>query len=440
MSSSLLRPPDEIKLVSSVLYQPLMTRMDRIQTRAGAGLLAFYVNLLGLVACSSPSTSLDKTVSKASFALTFRTEPGQETHWCQYLRLPKGVSDEVMLTGYRWKMTSMHHWSLYRATPDVPQDVPTDQPFDCFAPGAADYTQAAALTQEHELEDQTAFAPGSGFALESGGLFVFQSHTVNATDQPIEPTISFELDLADPAEVPNRLGLIQFYDPFIVVPPHAEATARMRCEIPKDLTLIRRWGHMHVHGAEANVFLDPPGGPVGATPITSTTDWAHPPIQLDTLELPKGSQVRMECKYLGGDKLVLQGPDKLDDEMCMFIAYYYPELTPEEGKTDFENCTRGDWYGSGTKTCKDLLACIQACPQGEAPVIANTKVDVGPCWQQCVVDSCPSATTPFLDLRNCMDSNCASECAGFSFGDACTSCIANSCLSEYATCQTAACE
>jgi hypothetical protein len=414
--------------------------MDRIQARAGAALLAFHVSMLALTACSSSSPPPDTTVSSASFELTFRTEPGQEAHWCQYIRLPKGASDEVMLKGYRWKITGMHHWALYRATPDVPEDVPTDQPFDCFAPGAADYMQAAALTQEHEPESETAFADGAGFALESGGLMVFQAHTVNATAEPIEPTISFELDLADPSEVPNRLGLIQFYDPFIVVPPHAEATARMRCEIPRDLTLIRRWAHMHVHGVEANVFLDPPGGPSGTTPIASTTSWEEPPILLDKLVLPKDSHVRMECKYLGGDELVLQGPHKLDNEMCMFIAYYYPELTPEEGKTDFENCIRGDWYGSGTQTCKDLLACIQACPEGEAPVVANTKADVGPCWQQCVVDSCPSATTPFLGLRNCIESNCASECAGFNFGDVCQSCIADRCLSEYATCQTTACE
>ncbi|WP_437588906.1 hypothetical protein [Sorangium sp. So ce1000] len=415
-----------------------MARTDRIKARAGAALLAFYVIMLTLVGCSSSSPPPDKTVSSASFALTFRTEPGKETHWCQYLRLPKGVSDEVMLTGYRWKMESMHHWTIYRATPDVPQDVPTDQPFDCFAPGAADYMQAAALTQEFMPESQMSFASGAGFALESGGLVVFQAHTVNATDKPIEPTISFELDFADPAEVPNRLGLIQFYDPYIVVPPHEEATARMRCEVPRDLTLIRRWGHMHAHGVEANVFLDPPGGPAGTTPIASVTNWEDPPILLDTLELPKGSQVRMECKYLGRDKLILQGPDKLDNEMCMFIGYYYPELAPEEGKTDFENCIWGDWYGTGTQTCKDLLACIQSCPQGEAPVVANTKVAVGPCWQQCVVDSCPSATTAFSGLRSCIESNCASECA--SFGEVCSSCVSSSCLSEYATCQTAACE
>jgi hypothetical protein len=416
-----------------------VARTDRIKARAGAALLAFPVIMLAFMACSSSSPP-DKTVKPASFELKFRTEPGQETHWCQYLRLPKGVSGEVMLTGYRWKMTSMHHWSLYRATPDVPEDVSTDEPFDCFAPGAAKYIQAAALTQEHELEDKTAFAEGAGFALESGGLFVFQTHSVNATDQPIEPTISIELDLADPSEVPNRLGLIQFYDPFIVVQPQSEATARMRCKIPRDLTLIRRWSHFHVHGVEANVFLDPPGGPSGTTPISSTTDWEHPPILLDQLKLPKDSQVRMECKYQGREKLVLQGPDKLTNEMCMFIAYYYPELTPEEGKTDFENCVRGDWYGTGTKTCKDLLACIQSCPPGEAPNVTNTKVDVGPCWQQCLVDSCPSATTPFLGMRNCIESECLSECAGFSFGDACTSCVASKCLSDYAACQAAACE
>jgi len=323
-------------------------------------------------------------------------------------------------------------------TPDVPKDVNTDEPFDCFAPDATKYMQAAAFVQQFEPEHEMAFDEGAGLALESGGLFVFQTHSVNATDQPIEPTISIELDLADPSEVPNRLGLIQFYDPYIVIQPNSEATARMRCKIPRDLTVIRRWGHFHVHGVEGNVYLDPPGGPTGTTPIASLTDWEHPPQLSDRLELPKDSHVRMECKYRGREKLVLQGSDKLDNEMCMFIAYYYPELPPEEGKTDFENCLYGDWYGTGTKTCKDLLACIQSCPQGEAPNVANTKVDVGPCWQQCLVDSCPSATTPFSALRVCLENNCSSECE--SFGEVCSSCVGSKCLSEYAGCQTAACE
>jgi len=331
----------------------------------------------------------------------------------------------------------MHHWTLFRTTPDLPKDVATDQPFDCFAPDADRYMQAAAITQEFMPESQMSFGPGTGFALDSEGIVVIQAHTVNPSLEPIEPTITLQLDLADPAAVPNKLGLIQFYDPYIVVPPYSPASAQMRCGVPRDLTVIRRWGHMHVHGVLADVFLDPPGAAPGTTPVASVTDWEHPPILVDTLQLPKDSNVRMVCNYRGTDKVVLQGPDKLDNEMCMFIAYYYPAITPEEGGTDFENCVKGDGYGTGTQSCSDLLACVQSCPTSDRPYVHDTKIDVGPCWQQCVIDSCPSASAPFGALRDCALTNCPSECAAF--GATCDACVASKCLGEYATCRSATC-
>lgn len=410
-------------------------------SRARGALLAVGFLMAALAACSSNGRASNpgpqEGSSSLSLTLTFRTDPGKETHWCQYVRIPKGTSDKLILTGYRWKMATMHHWTLYRTTPDLPKEVPTDQPFDCFAPGAASYMQAAAITQEFMPESRMSFEPGAGFALDSEGVVVIQAHTLNATAAPIEPQVTIQLDFADPSTVPNKLGLIQFYDPYIVVPPRATASAHMRCNIPRDLTVIRRWGHMHVRGIEANVFLDPPGAPPDTTPVASVTDWEHPPVLLDKLQLPKDSKVRMVCNYLGTDTPAFQGPNKLDNEMCMFIAYYYPEITPQEGGTDFENCINGDWYGTGTTSCSELLSCIQACPAGDRPNVRNTKVDVGPCWQQCVVDSCPSATTPFGELRDCLETNCSSECA--SFGAACNSCVASKCVGEFATCQAATC-
>jgi hypothetical protein len=380
-----------------------------------------------------------------AYTLSFTTDPGQETHWCQYVRLPKGTTNEVMLTGYRWRWEAMHHWALYRTTPDLPQDVRTDQPFDCFAPGGGKYMQPAALTLEGDPEGHITYGEGLGFALKSEEIVVVQVHTVNATQAPIKPTLALQLDLADPSSVPNRLGLIQFYDPYIFVPPHAPATAQMRCKIPRDVTVVRRSTHEHMRGVSVDVFLDSPSGPPSTTPIVSSTDWQHPPILRDALQLPKDSYVRTICKYQGDERQVIQGQDKLDNEMCMFIGYYYPAIPVQEGAPFFENCVQdgvpggvGDAYGTGVKTCGETLSCVQACPKGEAPNPHDNRIDVGPCWQKCMVDSCPAASRPFDAFGACFQKSCASDCAVSA--DACTSCVTSKCINEYSACQGARCD
>src|SRR5262245_19743146 len=111
---------------------------------------------LFLVGCSSssppraasPQDGGGDAANARAYPLSFTTGAGLETHWCQYVRLPIGNGAEVMLTGYRWKWQGMHHWALFRTTSDLPSDVRTDQPFDCFAAGAGKYMQGAAMTLE----------------------------------------------------------------------------------------------------------------------------------------------------------------------------------------------------------------------------------------------------------------------------------------------------
>src|SRR5262249_7638475 len=130
---------------------------------------------VGFFACSSSSSSPSASApppgpqddagtdggwtpqGPGSYTLSFTTDPGQETPGCQYVRLPKGSADEVMLPGYHWKWEAMHHFALYRTTSDLPSDVSTDKPFDCFAPGGGKYMQGAAMTLEGEAEGQTTF-------------------------------------------------------------------------------------------------------------------------------------------------------------------------------------------------------------------------------------------------------------------------------------------
>lgn len=425
-------------------------------------MLSFRLGSLGLVvpavllgsalgACNGDSggsggEATGKTGLELSFAFT--TPAGEETHWCQYTRLPSGVDAGsagrgVSVKGYTWTWSNMHHWALYRTLPTLPADVELDKPFDCFAPGGMKHAAAGSLVLAGMAGGEQKFPEGTGFAFKPDEIVIVQAHTLNVTGGPIEAKLDVALDTVDPGEVPNPLGLIQFYDPYISVPALTDTEAHMRCRIPQDMTVLFGTTHQHERGAGVEVYLDPPGGsPRAESPFLVSTDWEHPRTVEAPMQLQKDAYVRTRCSYRGDEHDVFQGQTKEDDEMCMFIAYYYPALEGDAAGL-FENCVQdsipggvGDEYGVGNQSCAASLACIQACPPGEQPNPVDGRIDVGRCWQQCLVDSCPTATAPLNDLGSCVSTKCAAECADAA---TCGPCVISNCGTEYSACQAATC-
>jgi hypothetical protein len=378
-----------------------------------------------------------------SYAFAFTTPPGEETHWCQYTRLPEGDGTGVSVTGYTWSWENMHHWALYRATADLPADVKLDEPFDCFKPDAMKYAQPASLVLAGGATGEQIFPEGTGFAFKAGEIVIVQAHTVNTSSSDLVAKLDMTLKVADPAAVPSPLGLIQFYDPYIVVPALSPARAAMRCAVPQDMTVLFATTHEHTRGTGVQVFLDPADGPRADKPFLESTSWEHPTVIDGPMKVSAGSFIRTSCDYLGDKGDVFQGQNKVSSEMCMFIGYYYPAMDPEKGAAAFENCIQhpipggvGDEYGTGTKTCAESLSCIQTCPPGDAPRPGDGRIDVGECWQKCLVGSCPSASAPLNLLGGCVQEKCAEACSG---GSGCPACVVSKCGSEYSACQSQGC-
>ena len=395
---------------------------------------------LTLAACTS-STPGGSGGAVQRYDLQFTTAAGQETHWCQYARMPQGDGKDVVVTGYDWSWENMHHWALYRTTANLPANVSFDQPFDCFQPGGMAYAAPASLVLGGGAQGDLTFPEGTGFGFAPGEVVIFQAHTLNTTAAPLVAKIDVGVHTADPATVTNRLALIQFYDPYIVVPAHTEARAAMRCRVPSDITVVQATTHQHTRGIGVQVFLDPAAGAPATTPLVASTDWQHPNTVAGPLQLPAGAHVRTHCNYLGDDHDVIQGQDKTDNEMCMFVGYYYPALPPDAAPL-FENCVQdsvpqgvGDQYGTGAMTCSQALTCIQGCPAGDAPNPHDGRIDVGKCWQGCLVGSCATAAEPLNQLGACVQDKCAAACSG---GD-CASCVVASCANEYGACQSSTC-
>ena len=91
--------------------------------------LAAVSLLVGAAACST-STEDDGAGGNSSNSqhldFAFTTAPGQETHWCQYTRLPDVGGKGIAITGFEWSWTNMHHWAMYKTTKDLPADVKLD--------------------------------------------------------------------------------------------------------------------------------------------------------------------------------------------------------------------------------------------------------------------------------------------------------------------------
>jgi hypothetical protein len=343
----------------------------------------------------------------------------------------------VWISAQQHQYTLGHHWALMHSTVDtLPAGFQLDTPVDCYSTGIAAYT-AASLFVEQEAQSSYAFPDGAALPLKANGLLVLQIHGLNATPAQATGKLDVTLTTTTADQVVHRLGLIQFYDPFIYVPPMSSSSAHERCQIPSDITLVAAETHFHVRGVDEQIFVDLAGQPAASSPIVESTDWAHPNQWKGTLAVPAGSSIHYRCNYQNGDpRPYYQGQDKFGNEMCMTIGFYYPAI---EG--GFEGCFapgQNSELGTGDKSCADTTTCLQSCPPGEAPVPrGGVGVDVGPCFQQCMASSCPSASTPLMAMTGCIQSACATACG--SGGSACNSCVAQNCLSQYLACQNHTC-
>jgi hypothetical protein len=403
--------------------------------------LALAVAAAALPACSGatamtpmPDLAPDTAVH---LSMSYALAAGQEQHLCQLMQLPTSDSGELLVSGESHSWTLAHHWNLMRSNvTSVPSGFTLNTPVDCFSSGISAYA-GSSLFIDQVAQSSYDFPDGTALPFKSGELVIVEVHALNATQTDATGQLTVTLSTTTADKVQNRLGLIQFYDPFIYVPPMSSASANMRCKIPSDITLITAMTHFHPRGVDEKVFVDLHGQPAATAPLVESTDWQHPNQWKGTMALPAGSSVHFGCSYQNNDQQpYIQGQDKVGNEMCMTIGFYYPALD-----TAFEGCFadgEASEMGTGTATCGQTTSCIQSCPPGEAPTPNGlVAINVGPCFQKCVVDSCPSASVPFQAQAACIRAHCASDCAAG--GSSCAGCVLQNCANEYAACQNHTC-
>lgn len=397
--------------------------------------LLFFCVSAAAVLLGCETAAPDDEVSTVAFSLEGDLAPGQERTLCRYVRMPaaRAGDAEVFVRGGRHALSEGgHHYLLYRTNKTSWSD-DMDATVDCGEHEGVLGNVTTYVTGGQTREADADFPAAAALAFQPNEILLLQGHFLNASREPRRASVHLELRTIPAAAVEERAGVLRFYDPFIVVPPRGRGRATMSCTIKRDVTLLSAAAHMHARGKRYAAYLDLPGAPPSAEPFYTTKDGLHPTFYVGHLPIPSGSTIRYECEYESTeDRVVTQGPSAEKDEMCMLSAFYFPAMDAAD-----EACTDMHGHGTGGASCAATTACLETCPVEERPRFETGDPRVGPCWQRCIIDSCPNVTAALFPQLSCTAERCAAECAAM--GEPCRACVRERCAAELSACQSLAC-
>jgi hypothetical protein len=202
--------------------------------------------------------------------------------------------------------------------------------------------------------------------MPGNAVLLLNAHYVNANAAPVEPDVRINVWTIPDEAVQAEGGILFWYNPFIRVEPMGTGLAEMSCPIPHDITISNTQSHMHRRGVGyAASIIDDAGSP--AEVIYENTAWEGVPVKRfeGGLHVPAGKRIEYFCAYENPEtRTVWQGP-RSSDEMCMYIASYWP------ARPEVSNCAadpndvqrtqnlNARWTGQGTATCAQSLVCVQ---------------------------------------------------------------------------------
>jgi len=338
-------------------------------------------------------------------AMMSTLEPGQEVERCKFFRVP---DEGLLVKREQTRFSSGSHHVLLFSTPyrEIPtvnrqgDTVDTRDIFDCEegAFGEWDVDGAFAGSQSPHAEVPVIDLPdGVVFKIEGGTLLLMNTHYINAT--PEKSNNEARINLYTTTETPTQYaGVFFFYNPIIHVPPRGQSSARMRCPIDKDITLLNAQSHMHARGTGYQAYTSDAAGKLGEL-LYENDRWETVPVATwpGNKVLKAQSWVDYRCDYRNTeDRAVIQGLTTRD-EMCMFIGAYYPRDRALElcsTSDQFSGVSSAATYvGAGNATCDQTFECIGKAGLSRAEQYA------------CVVASCPKIAPQMTSAIRCALAN-----------------------------------
>ncbi|HWO23766.1 MAG TPA: hypothetical protein VNO30_33725 [Kofleriaceae bacterium] len=321
---------------------------------------ALALALSGSTACTDPVELLPGP-APLELAMTATIPPGAEVEYCQFVTVPKTwvTRDTVTFT------SGSHHVIVvqtpYTSIPTQKKDgtpIDTSGVFDC-SEGAMNSWQASKIvggSQNRLGASLLAFPEGVGMRI--GGILLVNVHYRNSSDAPLDVTARISFDTAAPETLAQEGDVMFLYNPLIAVPAGSTASARWRCPVYQDITLVTAQSHMHARGVGFEAHVD------GGAPFYANDRWEDVPVSsYQDFSVKAGSMLDYRCDYRNtGTTPIFQGP-RTTDEMCVLTGAYYPAdprtsfCLDETGKLP-----GGEWIGQGTATCLETMRCLQEAP------------------------------------------------------------------------------
>jgi hypothetical protein len=340
-------------------------------------------------------------------------EPGTEAYDCRYLALP---DQPIEIARFEHAYTPGAHHMLLYPTRFRPDEVELDRSFDCTAGG--DLGQTGILYGGSRPEGALPYPDGVAVKQPAGAVVLLESHYLNASEAPLDADVRVNLWYAA-APTTVEAGTLFLRDWAIYLPPApSEGSAAMSCEIPSPISLYYAVSHMHRRGMAFSSRLVRADEP--SRPLYSSTSWADPlpqPYQ-PLFELEAGDRIEFDCTYRNDlSSPVGEGRSADKDEMCVFIAGYWPRLPVES-----ELClTAGSGpILEGAKSCEETVSCMLDAGVGDR---------IG--GQACIADTCAGSAGSLSSFLVCVEAN---DCWGSE------SCVDAHCRAEWSACSAASCE
>jgi hypothetical protein len=380
--------------------------------------VSLAVAALAFCGCGDDETStpagtslLDPPAEGRGVQLRMQTviDPGLEVEQCQFFRAPaEGLNiqrDEVRFT------EGSHHVLVY-LTPymELPTEdelggpIDASRPFDCSDGPTARWRVSTLVggSQNATGDSIVEFPEDVAMKVAGGSILMVNAHYINTSSSPIEPEIRVNLHSIPDAQMRAEGGLLFWYDPFIRVGAHSTSRASMSCPLSSDIELSNAQSHMHRRGVGYVAEHVAPDGT--RSTLYENTSWADVPVKRwpDALAIPAGSRIEYACSYQNDeDRIVWQGP-RSTDEMCMFVASYWP-VRPDTSlcASDPEDALgtqslAADWIGDGEAGCAQTLGCVQT---------ASGSTDGDEVFRgitECVLAARPASSVLVSDVVRCL--------------------------------------
>jgi hypothetical protein len=397
------------------------------------------LSLLALAGCSSDDdASSGPAVLLAppppgqgiQYMMKTRIEPGQEIERCMFVKAPaEGMWVHRQELKYK---AGSHHFLVYDTTyeeiPTVTLDgvtVDTSGVFDCDNGATADWDARRFVggAQSADAPNQIDGLPeGAAVQIRPGAVLLLDGHYLNTATTAQDTEVRVNFWTMPEEKVTVRAGIYFTYNPFIRVPAHGKASARMRCPVPNEVTIVNGQSHMHRRGVK-NItnLVDASKNPMEQ--LYTTEKWEEVPVKsFAGKKLPAGSFLDVQCDYDNQeDRVVLQG-GKTTDEMCVFAGVYYPydenfEACSNSGWAD--RFSAATWVGTGEASGLTTLLCLSKANSAET-------------FFGCMVDACPAVADEVTAFLHCNGKNgdaCDTQCKDGPDGCA-VDCVKAACSGE----------